>query len=265
MINNIRTAFAVRLEQSVIKPYYEDDSVILYHGDSLDILPHIKNIDAVVTDPPYSSGGMYRSDRSRSTAQKYQIMKETTRTYAAFSGDNRDQRSFEKWVAWWAKQCLECVNDSGGLISFMDWRNLTSLIDAIQVAGWTYAGLTPWHKGTDLRPIKGWFRLNVEYIIWATKGAIRKGATAEGNCWDGIFYHRINGKKKLHQTGKPLELIGDVLKIRPEWNVFLDPFAGSGTTLFAAKMLGKKAIGIEIEENNCEIIANRLRQDVLAL
>lgn len=235
-------------------------SATLYCGDALEILPTLGKVDAVVTDPPYSSGGMYRSDRSKGTDTKYQLAKETLRTYAAFSGDNRDQRTFEKWCAWWSKQCLEITNDHGGLISFIDWRNLTSLVDAVQVAGWTYAGLTPWHKGIDQRPIKGWFRLNVEYMVWATKGPIKKGHTAEGECWDGIFYHRINGHEKLHQTGKPLDLLEDVIQIRPEWNIYLDPFMGSGTTGAACVKFDKQFIGIEMTKEYFDVACERIYQ-----
>lgn len=248
-----------------MKPYYQDSAVTIYHGDVLDILPSMPMVDAIVTDPPYSSGGMYRSDRSKDTTSKYQLSKETNRTYDTFSGDNRDQRTFEKWFTLWSRMALDVVNGHGGLVSFIDWRNLSSVIDAVQIAGWTYAALTPWHKGTDQRPIKGWFRLNVEYLVWSTKGSIKKGCFAEGDCWDGVFYHRINGIEKYHQTGKPVELMRSVLLVRPEWKYFLDPFIGSGTTLRAAKDLGLKAIGIEKEEKYCEIAAQRMAQEVLPL
>ena len=246
-----------------MKPYYEHDGITIYHGDVLDIISSMPMVDAIVTDPPYSSGGMYRSDRSKDTNSKYQLSKETNRTYDTFSGDNRDQRTFEKWFTLWSRLALDVVNPHGGFVSFIDWRNLSSVIDSVQIAGWTYAGLTPWHKGTDQRPIKGWFRLNVEYLVWSTKGSIKKGCYAEGNCLDGIFYHRINVIEKFHQTGKPIELMRSVLLVRQEWKTFLDPFMGSGTTLRAAKDLRLSAIGIEKEEANCEIAANRMQQEVM--
>ncbi len=247
------------------EPYYSDDHVTIYHGDCREIIPGLSDVDAVITDPPYSSGGMYRADRAASTASKYQLAHETTRSYATFSGDNRDQRSFEKWVDSWASQCLALVPDGGGIGVFIDWRNVSCVVDAIQVAGWVYRGLTPWHKGTDLRPNKGWFRRNVEFVVWGSAGPLLTGPGVEGECWDGMFVARVNDGDKQHQTGKPVALMRQMLSVRPEWSTYLDPFMGSGTTLRAAKDLGRKAIGIEIEERYCEIAARRCAQEVLAL
>jgi site-specific DNA-methyltransferase (adenine-specific) len=246
-------------------PYYDEDGITIYHGDCREIIPALGTIDAVVTDPPYSSGGMYRSDRSAPTANKYQISHETTRTYGTFSGDNRDQRSFEKWVDSWASMCIGKVVEGGGIGVFIDWRNVACVVDAIQVAGWVYRGLTPWHKGTDLRPNKGWFRRNIEFIVWGSAGPMLTGAKAEGECWDGLFVARVNDGDKHHQTGKPVALMTQMLSVRPEWRTYLDPFMGSGSTLIAAKNIGKAAIGVELDEANCEIAASRLTQGVLDL
>ncbi len=249
-----------------MKPYYDDGKgIVIYHGDAREVLPTLGMVDAVITDPPYSSGGMYRSDRAASTDAKYQISHETNRSYGTFSGDNRDQRSFEKWVDSWASVALRHVPEGGGLGVFIDWRNVACVVDAIQVAGWVYRGLTPWHKGSDLRPNKGWFRRNVEFVVWGSAGPLLTGAQAEGDCWDGLFVARVNDGDKQHQTGKPHSLMLQMLSVRPEWQTYLDPFMGSGTTLKAAKNLGKQAIGIEIEERYCEIAAERLSQEVLAL
>lgn len=246
-----------------VSVYYADDLVTLHLGDCREILPTLGAVDAIITDPPYSSGGMYRADRVASTTSKYQVSHETHRTYAVFSGDNRDQRSFEKWVDSWASQCLRLVNEGGGVGVFIDWRNVASVIDAIQVAGWVYRGLTPWHKGTDLRPNKGWFRRNVEFIVWGSAGPLATGPKSDGDCWDGLFVARVNDGDKQHQTGKPVQLMQQMLSVRPEWRTYLDPFAGSGSTLLAAKRLGVKAVGIELDESCCEIAATRLAQGVL--
>jgi len=248
-----------------VTPYYQDDYVTLYHGDARDVLPLLGRdaADIVLTDPPYSSGGAYRADRNKSTADKYQHTRETTRTYAEFSGDNRDQRSFEKWASFWMADALEITRSGGVLACFIDWRNVACVIDAMQIGGWVYRGLVPWHKGVDQRPRKGWFRHNVEYIVFGSRGPLLTGADAPGICADGVIYCRINGTEKLHQTEKPVELSQEILGVRPDWRVLLDPFCGSGTSLVAAKNLGRKAIGIEIEEQFCEIAAERLLQSVL--
>ena len=80
-----------------------------------------------------------------------------------------------------------------------------------------------------------------------------------------LFSRRVVSYSKEHPTQKPLELMHWCLNFAPEASTILDPFMGSGTTLRAAKDLGRKAIGIEIEEKYCEIAAKRLAQEVLAL
>ena len=73
------------------------------------------------------------------------------------------------------------------------------------------------------------------------------------------------GEGNTHPTVKPLKLIEYLLKLAfpPNGGIVLDPFMGSGTTLVAAKQLGRRAIGIEIEERYCAIAVDRLRQSVL--
>jgi site-specific DNA-methyltransferase (adenine-specific) len=82
--------------------------------------------------------------------------------------------------------------------------------------------------------------------------------------WDG--FRRGGGEKgtpRVHPTQKPVELMKWCMLFAPDAKLILDPFMGSGTTLRAAKDLGRRAIGIEIEEKYCEIAAKRLSQGVL--
>ena len=240
----------------------DDGSVQLYCGDCLEILPELEagSVDAVVTDPPYSSGGAFRSDRAQPTDKKYQHTAETNRSYAAFSGDNRDQRSFERWCRMWMADCLAVSRPGGVFSSFIDWRNLSSMIDAVQVAGWVFRGVVPWHKGHDQRPRKGWFRANVEYLVMASCGPILTGHRAPGMCADGVIYCRVNGVEKLHQTGKPVEVAEAIISLRPDLEHILDPFMGSGTTGVACVKTGRKFIGIEIERKYFDIAVKRIEE-----
>jgi site-specific DNA-methyltransferase (adenine-specific) len=237
-------------------------TVELHLGDCLEILPTLEagSIDAVITDPPYSSGGAYRSDRNQKTEVKYQHAAETNRTYASFSGDNRDQRSFEKWCTLWMSACLSKTREGGVIGCFIDWRNIASVVDAVQMAGWVYRGVTPWYKGSDQRPVKGWFRRNIEYIVWGSCGPMLTGHLADGECLDGMFFHRINGIEKYHQTGKPIELMQDVISVRPDIQVVLDPFMGSGTTGIACLNTGKDFIGCELSPDYFEIAQRRIAE-----
>lgn len=87
-------------ESRKVKPYYEHNGITIYHGDALFVLPELQNIGAIVTDPPYSSGGAFRSDRVRGTVEKY-VHSGTQAYRPEFAGDNRDQRSFLAWCSLW--------------------------------------------------------------------------------------------------------------------------------------------------------------------
>jgi DNA modification methylase len=116
-----------------------------------------------------------------------------------------------------------------------------------------------WDKGVG-RPMKGRFRNHLEYVAWGSNGPMPEPE-------DGIYPSTLlryppPTTDRLHLTQKPSELVTELLSIAPPGAV-LDPFMGSGTTLRAAKNLGRRAIGIEIEERYCEIAAERCRQEVL--
>lgn len=248
---------------SLPKPYYEDESVTIYHGDCRSIIEWLPRVDAVVTDPPYSSGGAMRSDRNLKTSAKYRLTG-TLKEDPEFSGDNRDQRSFEKWCALWMSEALYASRSGAALVCFIDWRNLPCVIDAVQIGGWIYRGIAVWDKEVG-RPDQAWFRAQAEYIVLASNGPLERGAGAPGICQRGVLRHIVNGQEKQHITEKPVGLLADILSTRDDWQTILDPFMGSGTTLRAAKDLGRKAIGIEIEERYCEIAAKRMAQEVLPL
>jgi len=83
--------------------------------------------------------------------------------------------------------------------------------------------------------------------------------------WHGMLQENMGDKKehRVHPTQKPLALMRWCLSLVPDAETVLDPFAGSGTTLVAARLEGRKAIGIEISEKYCESAANRLAQRTL--
>lgn len=244
--------------------YYQRDGVTLYHGDCLEVMATLPRLDvnAVLTDPPYSSGGMFRDDRcNQTTDEKY------TRTCSKgrrpdFGGDNMDQRSFTSFAVNWMKAVRWHAAVSAHLCSFIDWRQLPALADAVQHAGWVWRGVLAWDKTDGARaPHKGYFRYQSEFVVWATNGGVRRipadGSSATGP-FPGVFRQSVRQADKHHQTGKPTPVMEWLTACCPAGGLVFDPFAGSGTTLVAAANLGRRAIGIEQNEAYCEIAARRL-------
>jgi len=249
------------------------DRVTLYHGDAREVLAWLQEgrleepFDLVLTDPPYSSGGAMRSDRNMPTDAKYSRSEDvragTADATPAFLGDNRDQRSLTLWFSDWLAQCFRLTKPTGACLSFIDWRNLCCLVDAVQAGGWVYRGLVVWDKTEAARPVKGWFRSQCEYLVAASAGTIARQATDDvGKCQPGVLRHPTP-RDRHHLTEKPVGLLVDLIETRRDWLTILDPFAGAGSTGLAAKALGRRAVLIEADPVFAAIAADRLRQQLL--
>jgi site-specific DNA-methyltransferase (adenine-specific) len=219
--------------------------------------------DAIVTDPPYSSGGLHRSDRMNSTVAKY-VQSGTVAVRQEFSGDNRDQRSYLAWVSLWMSAALQRAQPGAMACLFTDWRQLPTTTDALQAGGWVWRGLAVWDKTLKARPAAGLFTSQAEYVVWGTAGV--REARQLGYQIPGVYRAPSpDNADRDHITEKPLEVMRWVMEPITPGGLVLDPFMGSGTTLVAAKESGRRAIGIEIEERYCEIAATRCSQEVLGL
>jgi site-specific DNA-methyltransferase (adenine-specific) len=239
-------------------PYYEQDGITIYHGDCFDLLHDLGGIGAVVTDPPYSSGGAFRGDRAMQTTTKY-VNSDTVAYRPEFAGDNRDQRAFLAWATMWLNAARQASVQGAVLASFIDWRQLPILSDAVQAGGWTWRGLGTWWK-PGCRMQKGRFSASAEYVLYGTNGPATDGAGSPQN----VFSCKIDSERD-HIAQKPQPVMQWVLQLVPANSLVLDPFMGSGTTLRAAKDAGLRAVGIEVDERYCEIAAKRLSQGVLPI
>ncbi len=210
-------------------PYFSDDSVTIYHGDCRDILPTLEPVDLVLTDPPY--GIDYQSNRRVVMAQQPKIV-----------GD----KAFPVWL-------FDVLHPSSAMLVFCRWDVLLTMPKPKSFIVWD-KGV---HGSGDLRHEYGrrWEGCAF-YPGWAHGFSHRPQ--------DIIAVPRIPSAKLLHPTEKPLELCRRLLEPNVG-TLVLDPFMGVGATLLAAKDLGRKAIGIEIEERYCEIAAKRMSQSVMAL
>lgn len=208
-----------------MEPYYQDDAVTIYHGDCRDILPTLDPVDLVFADPPYGVDLAY--------------------------GDAYSDEGGTGYEAWMTRLASD----------------LCSLSPLVAV--------TPGIRNVHSWPRPTWM------LAWTKPGSTRRSDLGGFNEWEPIMLY---GKRRIYhdqlrlptapnlagsETGdhpcpKPLKLLAWVVsELSDAGATVLDPFLGSGTTLRAAKNLGRRGIGIEIEERYCEIAAKRMGQEVL--
>ena len=226
-------------------------------GEALELLAGLPDgcADAIVTDPPYSSGGAFRGDRTKSTDAKY-TQTESQGRRPDFAGDTRDQRSWAYWCALWLSECLRLAKPDARLVAFSDWRQLPTLTDAVQAGGWIWRGIVPWDKGEGTRPVPGGFRLQCEYAVWCSNGPLPM-PEAGVIVLPGCISSPVKQADKHHQTGKPTPLMQELVRVAPRDGLVLDPFAGSGTTGVAALMEGRRVILCERVPEYAEIARRR--------
>jgi site-specific DNA-methyltransferase (adenine-specific) len=238
-----------------ITPYYQHAGITIYHGDCRDILPMLPKVDLVLTDPPYPglSGGIEHMNGGGVSERVIHGSKTV--------GDPWKVR-FDEWV----KPAVD-LSTFGGFFfcSYHSVAELRTLIGDVESA-W----LLVWYKRNSPVAICNVPRFTSEFIwSYKTSPGLKWRAlettvfdipTPQGGC---MAVERIqdNAGKSVHPTQKPIALIYKLLAVGGE--LILDPFMGTGTTLVAAKQMGRRAIGIEIEERYCEIAAKRLSQEVL--
>ena len=245
-----------------MKPTWEREGVKLYLGDALTVLPALEagSLDAIVTDPPYSSGGQYRSDRSRSTLNKYVRSESRAQgLYQDFGGDNRDQRSFLAWCSLWLSAAFHASNRGAVLCCFSDWRQVPVLTDAVQCGGWTWRNLATWWK-PGCRMQKGRFSSSAEFLIYATAGA--HDSDGEASPQNVFSCATMQTEDKDHIAEKPEDVLDWALSVSRPLSIVLDPFMGSGTTGVACVRTGRRFIGIEIEPKYFEIARRRIEAEM---
>jgi site-specific DNA-methyltransferase (adenine-specific) len=244
-------------EADLPTPYYSDDAVTIYHADCLDILPQLSGVDIIMADPPYSISADANMIRKRGDG----VMRRNF-----FAGDT-------DWAAM-TNHVVERVNatvDTGATAAYI-WcghRQFGPLVSMFESMSWKTRPLI-WRKKCPVPapPGVGWDSA-VELCVYAfTVG--RKWTPPTGtkcpNVIEADSYRHGQPGKLNHPTQKPPSTASIPISFSTEvGDVVLDPFMGSGTTLRAAKDLGRKAIGIELDERYCEIAARRMGQEVLDL
>lgn len=224
----------------LLEPYYQDEFVTLYHGDNRQIAPLLNDFDLMLTDPPYGINENSRKNESRgkpfgSKGLPRRSAVANARDYGAFHWDK------EKPAAW----VLE---------------SLIAKAEYSIIFGGNFFGLPAsscwlvWDKDNS-----GDFA-DCELAWTNLPKAVRKFVWR----WNGMLQEDMKNKEdRVHPTQKPLPVMHWCLSQVPDALTIFDPYAGSGTTLLAAKQKGLSAVGIEIDERYCEAAAKRLSQGVI--
>ena len=235
--------------------YYQDESVTLYHGDCLEVMAGLpdQSVTTVLTDPPYSSGG--RRENSRS------LRKSMTRSMEDddwIRGDAMSTNGFTYLLRMCGIQWRRALVPGGHVLSFIDWRMAGILAAAMETADLRQHPILVWDK--QRLGMGAVFRNQHEFIVHMSSGTPL--APQRRDVPNVLRFPSVRDGD--HPTEKPGALLETLLSVvTPPGGVVLDPFAGSGSTLYAARALGHTAIGVEADERYCEVIAKRLSAGVL--
>jgi site-specific DNA-methyltransferase (adenine-specific) len=216
-----------------IKPYYQDDEsgITLYCARAEEVLPQLneQSVDCVIADPPY--GINYFSN-----------------CYVGKNPHSPIENDHELFLP--LDQLWRVVRDGGVIFAFYSHKR--PLVDP-RIKNSIVWVKNNWSAGD----LEGDFGNQFEMIAFIPKSGFKlKSKKRYSNVW---YHDRV--PPKLHPTQKPIDLIGRLVVCGSvEGEIILDPFVGSGTTLVAAKRLGRRAIGIEMSEAYCKIAVQRLSQ-----
>ena len=229
-------------------------------GDSLIALRDMpdESVDALIADPPYSSGGAFRGDRQVASSMKYgaSTTADGMRQMPEVHGDNRDQRAYLVWCSLWLAECLRIAKTGAPIALFTDWRQLPTTTDAMQSGGWCWRGIAAWSKPAS-RPQLGRPSQSSEFVVWGSKGAmpLDRGCPSIPGHWN-----ELAPREREHMTEKPIGVMRDLAKLCIPGGVILDPFAGSATTGVAALLEGRRFVGIETSAEYFPIACRRLAE-----
>lgn len=247
-----------------MKPYYEDEAVVIYHGDCREVLPLLSGIALVVTSPPYNQAD--KIDRGRKASASWHRMGNTADWYD-------DSMPFEEYArdqATILNLCVDTLLDDGSIIYNHKpdhvGRRVNHPLDWIGCAeGCALVEEIIWHTPTMMAFNAGLFVPNHETLYWLCRADGKpRWPSREAMMWGSVWRMNVDREASWHPCAFPLELPKRCIQaLTNEGETVLDPFMGSGTTLRAAKDLGRKAIGIEISEEYCEGAAKRMAQGVL--
>ncbi len=229
----------------------------VHQGDCIPWLRRLPpgSADGLITDPPYSSGGAFRADRTGSTAVKYLDHDgDGAGKLADFHGDNRDTRGLLAWSHLWLSAAYDAMREGAFIAIFTDWRQLPTMSDALQAGGFVWRGVFVWHK-PSARPQQGRPASACEYAVWGSKGAMGMDGPPHAG-----HVTCPPPSDRLHQTEKPLPVLRALVRVVPVGGLVLDPFAGSGSMGEACAQEDRRYMGCELSEHYAAVAGQRVAE-----
>ena len=207
-------------------PYYDHAGIVIHHGDCREILPTLEKCDLLLTDPPFGVGNFVQvTGRLMGRGKNHGMAVEWNESPPDLEIFHLFKEKSRHRIIWGAN-FFNSFEDKGGAIVWVKRQSMPNFSKA------------------DIASCTHFQKTEIIEIPWTNFTVTHK---AESD----------------HPCERPVELYEWCIRYLPfDLQTILDPFMGSGTTLVAAKNLGRKGIGIEIEERYCEIAAKRLSQEV---
>lgn len=239
-------------------PYYSDEFVTLYHGDALEVLADlVLTVDAVVTDPPYASGSRSEAKRVSSGA----MVRGERFGNNPIDNDQMTTTGFVWLIRQVALATRPMLRPGGSFLSFIDWRQWPTLVGALETCNLRVQNMIVWDKGAI--GMGNGFRNRHELVCHAADGVPLVEDRGTPNVLQFTPDEMVIAVKKdpptFHPSPKPVALMERLLAVvTAPGDLVLDPFAGGGATLIAAKNTGRRCIGIESSAAHCHTIAARL-------
>lgn len=233
-------------------PFFQQDLATIYRGDCLDVLDEIDldEIDLVLMDPPYASGARTEAKKSSSGA----MMRGQRWGAKPIENDQMTTTGFVWLIRAVMDRLIPAMKDGAAVLCFIDWRQWPNLVGALESKNLRVNSMIVWDKVS--MGLGNGFRAQHELICFASIGTPRICLRDCGNV--------IQCKRALaddHPSPKPEPLLARLIEVLTEpGDLIVDPFAGSGSTIAAARKLGRRSIGIETSEDYCRVAADRCRQ-----
>ena len=238
------------MDNNMMKPYYKEDNIQIYCEDCLKSFSTFRNesVDLIFIDPPYNVG-------------------------QEFANENLEHTVYIKLFTKWISELYKILKPTGAFYMTYYYKKLFEIGQILQSFDWKFGNLVIWSYGNmagsawdkriwafNYQPIFYFFKKDYKIDLQAKRYSNQVVGTDVWKFTGCQSNFKNPNIRKVHPSQKPVDLLKHIIHHSSNENdLILDCFMGSGTTLVAAKELGRKCIGIEISKEYCDIAINRLK------